>query len=724
MEEIIGKLQHVIFSNETTGYAVISFKCENVREKRVIATGMLANLNKDYRYKLEGEYVEHPRYGMQFACHMYEQVLPEQKDGIIKYLSSPQFVGIGKKIASDIYDVLGDNALNLIRENFDVLDQVPSISDVKKEAIINGFNNIDDTIEKTLQFFLSYGISTRNIMRLNLVYGKDAISKVSENPYRVIYDCDGFGFKTADKLALHLGFAKDNINRLEALLVSLCMEVCLKLGDTFVDRDVLETYYIQNTNLDNYDLVLSIACKNRHLVSEEMRIYHYSQYTSEYNIAYYLNTFPFEELDNYDQKTFDECLALLQQEIVYNDKQIEAIKNFFNNPFSIITGGPGTGKTTVVKALTNIFKKLYPSNQIVCIAPTGRASKRIAQLCDVRASTIHSLLQWNLETNTFGKNKEEPLNIDVLIIDEFSMVDNYLFANLCDAGAYIKKICIIGDENQLPSVSPGCLLHDLIASNQFPLVRLDHIYRQVNGSDISNLAHDIVMNQVNFQNYNNDLKFYECDKYNTKDMIVKMVDIALSKGYDINDIQVLAPMYKGLAGIDRLNKSLQERFNPKESYKKEIVVGYQTFREQDKILQLKNQPDDDVYNGDIGIIEEIILANEVDNKNHIFARFDNVIVEYTNETFDNITHAYCISIHKSQGSEYPIVIIPLLSEFKIMMQKKLIYTAITRAKKSLIMIGSKEIFNYALSIDHLHERKSTLALRLASKNNMLFDDEL
>lgn len=711
MKEITGKLAHTIFANDSNGYAVISFKLDTLNEKHIIATGILSSLSKEFKYSLQGEYIEHPKYGMQFKVSSYARCMPDDNDGIIKYLSGPQFAGIGKKIAKDIVDTLGIDCIDKIKNDYDILDQVASINAKKKQAIVNGFENMDDIMEKTIQFFSIHGLSQRNIMRLNMTYGKDAIAKVSENPYRLVYECDGIGFKTCDKLASYLGFDMQDERRLEALLVSLCMQICMNTKDTYVMLDVLKEKFIKETNSNDFDNVLQKSLLDYHLVQEEDRIYHVSQYKAETKVASFLESFPYYQLDPYDKTIYNVTLDKLQQEITYNDKQLEAIHTFFRNDLMIITGGPGTGKTTIVKALCEMFKKLYPSNSLVCIAPTGRASKRMSMICDVKASTIHSLLAWNLETNTFGKNEKEPLDVDVLIIDEFSMVDNWLFYNLLAASINVKKICIIGDENQLPSVSCGALLHDLINADICPVIRLDHIYRQQIGSDIINLAYDIINNNVDFQNYHNGLLFVECNKFQVKDIVVNIVNKAIDKGYDLNDIQVLSSMYKGLSGIDNLNNALQNAYNPYDINKKEIRYGYQIFREHDKILQLKNQIDDDVYNGDIGIIEEIVLPDEIDGQYHIIANFDGIFVEYTNDNIENITHAYCISIHKSQGNEYPIVIVPVFKEHMIMMHKKLIYTAITRAKSSLIIIGEKEVFNKAVTTNDRHIRQTTLISR-------------
>jgi exodeoxyribonuclease V alpha subunit len=325
------------------------------------------------------------------------------------------------------------------------------------------------------------------------------------------------------------------------------------------------------------------------------------------------------------------------------------------------------------------------------------------------STTIHALLKWDLETNTFGKNEADPLALDCLIIDEFSMVDTWLFGNLLKACKSVKKILIVGDVDQLPSVAPGSVLRDLIESKRFSVIALQTIYRQKEGSDVIELAHQIRENKVDLQGLTKDIRWIDCHAIEVKQLILDIIAQGLEKGYSVSDIQVLAPMYNRQAGIDALNHAVQKMVNPPASHRNELQIGYVTFREGDKILQLKNQPTDDVYNGDIGILIEVIHAKDDERKqNRLVVDFDGRIVEYTSETFINITLAYCISIHKSQGSEYPIVILPVLNEQKIMLQRRLLYTAITRASKSLILIGEKSAFAYGLSRKDENPRKTYL----------------
>ena len=714
--KISAKVVHVVYHNEDNFYTVLRLKLNDENEKSLTATGFIQNIEPDILYNFYGQYVEHVKYGMQFNIQSYEKPLPSEREGIIRYLSGIQFPGVGQKTAKKIVEYLGDDCLSLIRNDLSVLDEL-NLSQKIIDSIRDGLEQEDSSMEELIQFLNVHGIGIRNIIRLNKAYGKEALTKLKENPYRVIEECDGFGFLTADKIAKSIGVEDDDPRRMYAYLISLCMNMCMKTGDSFVKTEALQEQY-EKAGFTSFEELLQKALFNRQLVKEDNRIFPITQYQSEEGISDFLVHFPYYEIQKVDKDLLSNYLEELQQDfaITYDETQKEAIFDFFDQPFSIITGGPGTGKTTVVKAIVTLFKMLYPTSEIICSAPTGRASKRLSELTGCASKTIHSLLEWDLETNTFGKNEKEPVLADLLIIDEFSMVDNWLFYNLLLASKRIKKICIIGDENQLPSVSPGCVLRELIESHLFPVIRLNHIYRQKDGSDVIQLAHDIQTSIPNFDDYHDDVAFFECSAEDIKNKIVFIVKDALDKNYSLSDIQVLSPIYSGPVGIDILNKTLQETFNPKDTFKREIKTGYMTFREGDKILQLKNQPDDDVYNGDIGTLVEIESSEENENgKTTLYVQFDETFVSYTLDNISNITLAYCISIHKSQGSEYPIVIMPIVNSHYHMLQRKLIYTGVTRARQSLILLGSKNAFIKGIETEERHERESSLKEKLIEK---------
>ena len=708
-----GKVVHYIYHNQENLFTVAKFELHQIDEKEITITGYLPLLPKDIYFILNGNYIEHPRYGMQFQVLKYEQMLPEERESIINYLSGANFPGIGRKYAETIVDFFGEQALEIMKENPAVIDTLPKLSKKRKESLMNGLIT-QDKLQNSIDYFTMFGFSIRTIMKIDAAFGKEAIEVLTENPYRLVSDIDGIGFKTADKFATHLGFPFEHPYRLQAAIVALVMEMCMKNGDSYVYWDqLLERVQKELSGFDfSFDDLLEEIVKEERLVVEGERIYHPSQYNAETTIASYLNKFPEESIPRMQQNEFELFLPKIQEtiNITYSEKQVESMRTFFEEDLMILTGGPGTGKTTVVRGIVSMFKILYPHYSIALCAPTGRAAKRLTELTGVPSYTIHSLLKWDLETNTFGCNEKEPLVLDLLIIDEFSMVDQFLFANLAKAGRQIKKLLIIGDEDQLPSVSPGKLLKDIIESNLFPLVRLDKIFRQKEGSDVITLAHQIREGKIDVLETAGDVKFLEIPEYKTKDAICNVVAEALNKGYSIEDIQVLSPKYNGLVGIDALNHSLQYLCNPQSEWKKEVKMGYRVFREGDKLLQLKNQTDDNVFNGDIGMLVEIDDTNPRDVS--LFVDFEGNIVEYRQERFFHLTHAYCISIHKSQGSEYPIVIIPFVKENRFMLSKRLIYTGVSRAKKSLVLVGEKRILENGIQKRENIERKTTLIQKI------------
>lgn len=720
MDELItlnGKITFVLYRNESNYYTVAKFRVNDDNEHNIIITGTFLEIEEDVLFNIHGYYVEHPKYGIQFKVESMDKPLPSEREGIIRYLSSSSFPGIGKKMAEKIVETLGENCLQEIKDDENCLLRVEKLNKKQFDSIVEGIHQDDDGLQELVSFMNIHGIGMRNLIRINQKYGKDSLKKIKENPYRVVEELDGFGFATADKIGESLGFQKDDPSRLHAYMIALCENLCMKNGDSYLLLNSFQTEFLKKTkgyDVD-FDAILESCVISRALVIEEDKIYTKAQYDSEKQIAQFLSNYPYKKIEDYDTDLFQDYLNSLQKDlgIIYDDLQISAIKTLFQKPFSILTGGPGTGKTTVVKAMVTLLKMIYPNCNIACCAPTGRAAKRISEVCEIDSSTIHSLLEWNLESNEFKKNEKEPLTCDVLIIDEFSMVDTYLFSNLVKASKNIKKICIIGDEEQLPSVSCGCVLRDLIDSDCFPVVHLKQIYRQKEGSGVISLAKDILDEDIEFERYKKDAMFLECSPIDIKSIIVQLVQTSIEKNYSIEDIQVLSPMYNGSAGINVLNKALQEAFNPPSNDKLEVKLGYITFREGDKVLQLKNQPDDQVYNGDIGIIQEIIPPSmSEDKKTTIVVSFQEVIVEYKPEDFMNITLAYCISVHKSQGSEYSIVMMPFTTQHTIMLNRKLIYTAITRSKKSLIMVGDKNAFLKGCMISERHERQTYLKQRI------------
>lgn len=721
LQTIQGKFVSIRYRNEQSGFTVASFRLHGLEEKNITITGLIPEFQMDLLYECSGSFIEHAKYGMQFSIIGMKILRPSDEEALVNYFSGTSFSGIGKKSAQKIIDKLGLQAISLIQADPTVLYDVFKVNDKRIQAVIEGIENTSE-LDDSMMFFNQIGLGVRNLLKVQVVYGEEAIEVIRNNPYQLIEDIDGIGFKTADKIANQLGFEKDHPYRLKALMISCLLEGCIKKGDSYLlleefKRSLSAT--LRRQQIEDYSFDFESCFENllveRFLILEEDRLYHHTQYDAEHGIAQFLVNFPYAQDYSDPINNFSKAVKQCEQElnIKYDAKQKEAIAMFFDEPFSILTGGPGTGKTTIVRAILKLYQSFYPLDNVVLCAPTGRASKRLSECSEYKASTIHRLLKWDLETNTFLVNEMEPLMVDCLIIDEFSMVDQWLFYNLLKACKSVKKILIIGDEDQLPSVGIGCVLKDLIECHEFPLLRLEKIYRQCEGSDVIELAHEIRQGKCEQLTNSKEVAFFECKNYQIKDQILKIIQSAFDKGYNQQQIQVLAPMYSGVSGIDQLNLSIQKMCNPYDPMKAQLQVGYKLFRENDKILQLKNWPDQDVYNGDIGQIEEVVEAKyDFNHQNRLFCDFDGINVEYTAENFMMLTHAYCISIHKAQGSEYPIVILPIVREHQRMLNRRLIYTAITRAKRSLVILGEKEVLVEAIQRSDELNRLTTLQKRI------------
>ncbi len=720
MQEITGRIFKTIYRSEKNGFTVALFYCLEEQDD-VIITGYLPLLSEEHNYKLTGEWTDHPKYGVQFKIESFEKILPSAYDNIVSFFSSPRFPTIGKVTAARIADALGEKAIELIKEDPSCLDRVPKLTRKQKEIIAAETLNTDDEEDK-YGYLMAHHLSMKAILKIEHEYKERMMAVLREDPYQVIANVENIGFETMDKFALATGFNINSQCRLKALIEAGLTDICFQSGDTYCQYEELLTYCekkLYGIDTDIEELIAELVDERR-IIQEDDRVYPLMQFRAENYIAQFLTFYPAEGFAPVERDVIVEEIGAIERKlgITYQEKQKEAIEAFFENDLMILTGGPGTGKTTIVRGMVELCRKIYPYYTITLCAPTGRAAKRMAELTDCQARTIHSLLGYNMESGKFAKDENDPILADLLIVDEFSMVDNLLFYNLLKACGAVRKIIIIGDSDQLPSVNSGALLRDFIDCDLFKVVKLEKIYRQKEGSDIITLASDIRLEQCDEINTENDIRFYQCDPVEARRLILQVVERAVNS-FDnqfegFMNVQVLAPKYKGPNGIDNLNVELQKKFNPYSPAKKQLKVGYRTFRENDKILQLKNQPDDDVYNGDIGIITEIVPAEEdFDGKSRIIADFDGVIVEYTSDTFSNIALGYCISVHKSQGSEYPIVIVPILPEYSFMLQKRLVYTAVTRANRNLIMLGNRELFFKAIRQHDNYQRRTTMKQRLA-----------
>ncbi len=701
-EEVIrGRFVTCIFSSGN--YAVWRFNDEI--DGLITVTGNLSDIQASQDYELFGEFYDHPRFGFQFRVAAANKQLPQSKDGIVAFLSSDIFKGVGKKTATKIVTVLGDETLTKIKEDPDILDEI-GISKKNKEAIVAGLNS-DIEFSDTFYFLVSAGVGMADINKIINFYKERAGDILKEEPYRMYFEIYGIGFKKCEEIATRLGHSNEEEDRLIALVHHLITEINFRSGDTYTTYEKLKRAYEKEEPNIAFDKALKASIESRMVIVEEDRYYTLSDYNDEIAIATYLlsNNYTISDID------IDEHITMLQEryKISFDSEQRNAIKSFFTYKASIIDGPPGTGKTTIIKAIVDIIKALYPYGSIHVVAPTGRAAKRIKELCSVESSTIHSLLKWDKDSNTFSKGMSDPLSVDFLIIDEFSMVDNWLFHRLIDALGNCKSLCLIGDHHQLPSVRCGNLLEDIVEADILPITYLTNIYRQSSKSTIIELSQEVLKGDVHIKN-DNEVSFIDLDTDILRERIVEIISSLIDEGYDVSDIQVLAPMYKGPLGIDALNHLLQDVLNPLDDV--EIKNRHRRLRPNDKIIQLKNQRDDDVYNGDIGKIVEI----DDSGKGEILCRFDDIYVDYNHEELDNIALAYCISVHKAQGSEYPVVLFVFDKEDVFMLNTNLIYTALSRATTRLYIIGPKGIFLRGVKTS-MRKRKTTLKERIIALQN-------
>ncbi len=712
LTEIKAKCTFLLFQNPSNHYVVARFERMDASHASLIGVGHIKQLERDAIYRLQGVYVQHPKYGMQLQIRSCERILTDDEDMLVRFLSSAHFSGIGKTTAQRIVDTLGRDVIDAIRSDAQVLDQVPGMNEKKKQAILQGLRAtavFDDAYAR----LSASGLNTRQIARLEDVYGDDFLEELKEDPYRPFFEIDGFSLRASEQLAACLGVEMQEERHLQAQLLNLLRQSCFQSGSTCLPKESFLSLAAQRLSPEiDAEVLLAKLCAAHAVVEWDECVYDERQYTAEVTIAQKLRQLS-EERSHPGEEELLAGIRSIEQEfnITYDERQIDAITGFFAHSFLLLTGGPGTGKTTTIRGILQLYQRLYPSDEILLAAPTGRAAKRLSELSSYPASTIHSLLKWDLETNTFLVDEKDPLHCDVLIVDEFSMVDNRLFAQLLRGLPANAKLMVIGDYDQLPSVSSGQVLYDLIASERFPLHSLQRIYRQADGSGIAALASAIREQQP--LSFDRDVRFIDCTPAQLRKAVWEVVASALEKGYDAKDVQVLAPKYQGGCGIDVLNRDLQALLNPPDTFKREITVGVRIFREGDKVLQLRNMREDAVCNGDIGEIIEISSEGEEGIQGPVIVvAFDDQIVEYAQETLSYLTHAYCISIHKSQGNEYPIVVLPIVREYQFMLNRRLLYTAITRAKSGLVLLGERELLESALQKNDHHVRHTGLVDQL------------
>ena len=670
----------------------------------VTISGYFPKLDDTRSYHFTGKWTQHQRYGWQFQVASFKsnQIATASQASVIAYLSSDTFKGIGKKTAQTIVDALGADAVNIILQERHKLNAIKGISNKQKEIIFNTLQERQGD-ELILGPLYSYGISPKFVVKILKIYEKQALSIIQENPYQLIVDIDGIGFLKADEIARTIGIAIDDPRRIRAALIHVMNRVVNGDGHTYLHQEQLLDTSLQFLNKETDIQILSLEQEINALIEAEQlamvenKLFLPQLLHAEMRIATKIQQL--QEEDFVDEKqvaiAFNEVKKDLK--IDYSSKQEEAIMTCLTSAVSIITGGPGTGKTTVVNGILNVYDKVHEKAKkakvIKLASPTGRAAKRVEETTKREASTIHRLLEYDRD-GSFGINENEPLEADLVIIDEVSMLDTYLAYQLLISLQSGTQLILVGDDNQLPSVGPGQVLKDLIESKTIALTRLKDIHRQAEGSSVITLAHAINSGELpdDLIEKKPDRLFVPAMNEDILRLLKQVTKGAIDKGYTAKEVQVLIPMYRGMLGIDAVNVSLQELFNPPATTKEEMVIGQKVFREGDKVLQLVNNPDEGIMNGDVG---EIVRVIDSGSKSEVLVDFDDLEVAYTKEDLLSLTHAYAMSIHKSQGSEYPVVIMPITRAYWMMLQRKLIYTGITRASKSLILIGDYEALKYA-----------------------------
>lgn len=691
--------------------------------KTITFTGNFAELNEEDKYIFYGELVEHIKYGFQYNVKNYEIIKPDDKEGVIDFLSSDLFKGIGKRLATKIVETLGDNVLDRILEEPECLNLVPTLTLKKANIIIETLNKYEES-HKIVVYLTELGFSLKDSLSIYNKFKSDTISKIEHNIYSILDTDLDISFLKIDEIGKKLN-NDTSIDRIKACIFYIMNTLSFKSGDTYLYLNEIKNNSISYLNLDiddnDFNSYIDELVYEDKIVKEEDKYYIKDIYDSENNIVSKIKLLlnkPKDKINN-----IESSLEELEHDnnIKYNDEQREAIISSLTNNIVIITGGPGTGKTTIIKAIVDLYSKINKLNKekseekIALLAPTGRASKRMSESALIKASTIHRFLKWNKESNSFSINEYNKNYSNLIIVDEVSMIDTKLLDSLFRGLTDNIKIILVGDYNQLPSVGMGQVLQDLIESRAIKVIELNTLYRQSNDSYIPKLAKEIKDNNLSddFLSKKDDYTFLKCPKDSIILNLKNLSNTLIDKEYDYKKVQLMAPMYAGICGIDNLNKELQNIFNPSDEFKREIKVGDVIFRENDKILQLVNMPDLNIYNGDIGIIKYIKEAKtSKSKKNEIYIDFDGNVVKYLPTDFNKIKHGYVISIHKSQGSEFDTVILPLSTSYNRMLYRKLIYTAVTRAKRKLILLGEDQAFKLGILNNNEINRKTSLKEKL------------
>jgi len=738
MEKISGTVEEIIYNNENNGYTVGIIETS---DDVVTFTGLFSSITLGEHVKVEGDWMDHPRYGKQFQVKSYEIIMPDSIEGIKKYLASGLIKGVGDATASKIVEEFGEDTFNILQYHPEEIMKVEGIGEKKAEKIVDSFREQLE-IKEIMLYLQKYNISPSYGIKIYKEYGNETIEKVKENPYRLTSDIYGIGFKLADKIAESMGIDRKSEYRISAGVRYSLMESASD-GHTYLPKDVVIKRAGKALNIDKkyIEAVISnMALRGEiHMetIDEEECVYYIPYYYAEAGTANKLVTLITEE-KNPEDDVKDIIKGIEERsKKTLTKKQKLAIEKSFKENVMVITGGPGTGKTTIIKGIIEGFE-LMGKKTALC-APTGRAAKRITETTGREAKTIHRMLEFTYSEDSknlyFNKNEESPLEYDVIIVDEMSMVDIILMNSLLKAVEPKTHLIMVGDVDQLPSVGPGSVLRDIINSNIIPTIKLDKIFRQSNDSMITINAHRINDGEMpEFNKKDGDFFFIDCSSNEEiNDTIVGLVEKRLPEHYNLKpleDIQVLTPMKKSLNGTYELNKILQNKLNPMGRGKEEIKNNKIVYRTGDKIMQIKNnyqmawkrtdkdgyvESGEGVFNGDIGYIRYV---NKIDQE--LVVEFDdNKEVTYNYNQLDELIHAYAVTIHKSQGSEFPAIIIPITWAPPMLLTRNLIYTAVTRAQDLVVLVGYKKYVKEMIDNNRIDRRYSNLKGRLDKVKDFL-----
>jgi exodeoxyribonuclease V alpha subunit len=724
MEVLEGTVERVTYHDEDSGYTVARLSQEELEQDLLTVVGHFEKIHPGETYQLRGSWVKHPRYGRQFQVNTYAIQVPSTLEGIERYLGSGLIKGIGPSLSKRIVAAFGLQTLEVFDKEPEKLKKIHGIGEQKFKKLVSSWQD-QKQVKDLVMFFQEHGLSQGLALRVFKKFKNRSLDIVQNNPYELVKSMHGVGFQTADRMALLCGFSENHPKRLEAALV-YCVEQALNNGNTFILKAELFEKAQELIKVEAEEALKEIL--DELLLKDELRehfeehIYTPWALRAEKGLAKRVKELREAEIQ-VDESHLQEWLEGFQREtkFEFSEEQIAAFKGAVKSSFFILTGGPGTGKTTATQLIVKYF--LEQKKEIACASPTGRAAQRLSEVVGEKASTLHRLLEFDPSQGGFRRDESNPLEMDVLLVDEASMVDLWMAFSLFRAVGQKTQVILVGDADQLPSVGPGDILRDLLGDPENASVELKKIFRQASESQLIQGAHCIrkgdLPSEVFEKNPKNELKdFYWMEEVEPFTIKQKLVDLVLShipRRFQLDprkDVQILTLMNRGELGVHQLNVLFQEKLNPLDGHKSETTRGESLFREGDRIIQRVNNYDKQVFNGDLGEIDKIDSEEQV-----LLVRFGDRVLEYEFSELNEISLAYAISVHKSQGSEFPCVLIPVHKQHYMLLSRHILYTGLTRAKKLGIMLGDTKAFRLALSRSESQKRNTSLLRFLKGDEN-------